>query len=48
MIKYLRNLFKEKKPVQLKDVNNIQFKDEIIPMNYPNVGSYKSGSLTTK
>lgn len=42
----LMKFFKRNKPKSLKHYLNIEFKDALIPVEMPNVGTYKSGSRT--
>lgn len=46
MNKFLAKLMAKKQEKQLADFQNLQFEDELIDMNFPNVGTYHKGSRT--
>lgn len=42
----LFKIFKKSKPKALKDYLGYEFEDKLIPVEMPNVGTYREGSLT--
>lgn len=48
MKKLLFTLFSTSKPKNLKDFLRLEIKDQLINLDYPNVGNYIGGSRTSK
>lgn len=46
MFKTITKLATKRQSKQLSDFQNLRFEDELIDMNFPNVGTYHRGSRT--